>query len=212
MSTSGGSSLSGRQAEAARNDQRILEAARRVFIADPAAPIAAVADRAGVGISALYRRYRSKDDLLRRLCGDGLQVYIAAAERALASEDDPWAAFVEFMRRVVEADTHALATHVAGTFAPTDDLYREAGRASRLTADLLARVKARRLIRADIEAADLSLLFELLAAVRLRDEDRTRQVRERNLALMLAALQMVEAPPLPGPAPTWDEISGRWDV
>src|ERR671915_562143 len=62
--------LPGRQAEAARNDQRILDAARAVFTADPNAPISAVAERAGVGISALYRRYAGKEDLLRRLCGD----------------------------------------------------------------------------------------------------------------------------------------------
>jgi AcrR family transcriptional regulator len=42
-----------RAAQAARNDQAILDAAREVFVADPTAPIAAVADRAGVGISAL---------------------------------------------------------------------------------------------------------------------------------------------------------------
>ena len=72
--------MSGRRAEAARNDRRILDAARAVFVADPGAPIAAVAEHAGVGISALYRRYASKEELLRRLCGDGLKVYLAAAK------------------------------------------------------------------------------------------------------------------------------------
>jgi AcrR family transcriptional regulator len=42
-----------------RNDRLILDAAREVCLADPAAPIAAVAKRAGVGIGALYRRYVS---------------------------------------------------------------------------------------------------------------------------------------------------------
>jgi hypothetical protein len=53
--------LSGRKAQANRNDQVILDAARQVFIADPAAPISAVAKEAGVGISALYwaRPYRN---------------------------------------------------------------------------------------------------------------------------------------------------------
>src|SRR5215217_8845258 len=97
--------LSGRRAEAARNDRRILEAARKVFVADPGAPIAAVATRAGVGISALYRRYGSKEELLRRLCAEGQRQYIAEAEAALA-EEDPWAAFTTFMRRIVDADTH----------------------------------------------------------------------------------------------------------
>ena len=95
----------------------ILAAARAVFVADPGAPIAAVAERAGVGISALYRRYRSKDELLQRLCGDGLEHYIAAAEAADASADEPGEVFAEFMRRVVEADTHSLTVTLAGTFA-----------------------------------------------------------------------------------------------
>ena len=61
------SALSGRRAEAARNDERILESARAVFIADPGAPISAVAEHAGVGVGALYRRYASKEELLRTI-------------------------------------------------------------------------------------------------------------------------------------------------
>ena len=76
--------LSGRRREAARNDIEILAAAREVFLADPSAPISAVADRAKVGISALYRRYASKDDLLRELARDGLVRYITELDRALA--------------------------------------------------------------------------------------------------------------------------------
>ena len=52
-------------------DERILQAARDVFLADPEAPVAAVAARAGVGISALYRRFESKEDLVRRVAGAG---------------------------------------------------------------------------------------------------------------------------------------------
>ena len=118
--------LSGRRAEAARNDRRILDAARAVFVADPGAPIAAVAEHAGVGISALYRRYASKEELLRRLCGDGLKAYLAAAEEALADDGDPWEAFARFMRRVVDADTHSLTSRLAGAFTPTDELNRDA--------------------------------------------------------------------------------------
>src|SRR3712207_2958757 len=118
--------LSGRRAQAARNDTRILEAAREVFVADPGAPIAAVAERAGVGIGALYRRFSSKEALLRRLCADGLRLYIAEAEAALADEGDPWSSFVDFMRRIVDADMHSLTLRLAGTFSPTEELNREA--------------------------------------------------------------------------------------
>src|SRR4029079_6313948 len=57
--------MSGRQAEAARNDQRILESARAVFVADPGAPITAVAKHAGVGISALYPSHGRTGELPR---------------------------------------------------------------------------------------------------------------------------------------------------
>src|SRR6266851_5087288 len=72
-----GEALPGRRGQARRNDTLILEAAREVFLSDPKAPVAAVAEHAGVGISALYRRYPSKEDLLRRLCHDGLRRFIA---------------------------------------------------------------------------------------------------------------------------------------
>jgi AcrR family transcriptional regulator len=81
--------LSGRRGQAAQNDERILAAARDVFMADADAPISAVASRAGVGISALYRRYPSKEDLLRQICRDGLRLYLEEAETALAGRERP---------------------------------------------------------------------------------------------------------------------------
>lgn len=75
-------SPSGRQAEAARNDDIILDAARMVFLAHPSAPIADVAKEAGVGISVLYRRCPSKEGLLRELARDGLTRYRARRWRS----------------------------------------------------------------------------------------------------------------------------------
>jgi AcrR family transcriptional regulator len=202
--------LSGRRAQAARNDKRILEAAREVFIADPAAPISAVAERAGVGISALYRRYASKEDLLRKLSADGLERYIAAAEAAVADQGDPWTAFVEFMSRIVDADTHSLTLRLAGTFVPTDELYRRAERAQQLNVRLLERAQQAGAVRPDLEVDDLTFLFEQLASVRVPDEQRTRELRRRYLILMLDAVQARSGAPLPGPAPSWKEVRERW--
>jgi AcrR family transcriptional regulator len=204
--------LSGRRAQAARNDHLILDAAREVFIADPGAPISAVADRAGVGISALYRRYASKEDLLRRLSLEGLDRYIAAAEAALADEGDVWIAFTRFMSRVVEADTHSLTLRLAGTFVPTEELYREAARAQELNRQLFERVRSAGPIRPDVEVDDIALMLEQLAAIRVGDQARTGQLRQRYLAILLDGLRPASASPLPGPAPSWKEISGRWDV
>ena len=202
--------LSGRQAEARRNDRLILEAAREVFVEDPDAPISMVAERAGVGIGALYRRYASKEELLRRLCSEGLRRYIAEAETALA-DDDPWAAFAAFMCRIVDADTHSLTLRLAGTFTPTEELYRDSRKAQELNLRLFERTKTAGAIRHDVEVDDLSLLFEQVAAVRIGDEERTRQLRRRYLALLLDALRVPSGSPLPGPPPSWEEISRRWE-
>jgi AcrR family transcriptional regulator len=204
--------MSGRRAEAARNDKLILEAARGVFVADPKAPISTVAERAGVGIGALYRRYGSKEDLLRRLNADGLRIYIAAVEDALAEEGDPWKAFAGFMRRVVDADTHSLTLRLAGTFTPTEELHREGRRAQELNVRLFQRIKAAGEIRPDVVVDDIALLLEQLASVRVGDEQRTRELRHRYLALLLDALHASSGSPLPGPPPKWEEIGRRWEA
>jgi AcrR family transcriptional regulator len=212
MEETTGARLSGRRAQAARNDALILEAAREVFVADPGAPIAAVAKRASVGIGALYRRYPSKEDLLRQINAEALQRYIAAAEAALADDGDPWSAFADFMRRIVDADTHSLTLRLAGTFTPTEELARQAARAQELNVRLFERTRAAGDIRPDIEVGDISLLLEQLAAVRVADEERTRQLRHRYLALLLDALNASSGTRLPGPPPGWEEISRRWET
>jgi AcrR family transcriptional regulator len=202
--------LSGRRAQAARNDQRILEAAREAFVADPGAPVSAVAERAGVGISAIYRRYASKEDMLRKLCADGLERYIAAAEAALADRGDPWRVFADFMRRIVDEDTQSLTLRLAGTFTPNEDLYRRAEWGQQLNVQLLERAQTAGAVRNDIAVDDLSFLFEQLASLRVPDAHRTRQLRHRYLTLLLDALNAPSAAPLPGPAPSWEEIRRRW--
>jgi AcrR family transcriptional regulator len=204
--------MSGRRAEAARNDQKIIDAARAVFIQDPESPISAVAARAGVGISALYRRHPSKEELLRRLARDGLERYVAEADAALADQGDPWQAFERFMRRIVDADTASITLRLAGTFRPTKELYELANTSQKLNVRLLERTRSAGAIRSDIEVDDLALIIEQLAAIRVGDEHRTSQLRHRYLALVLDGLRASSPGPLPGPAPTWEEISGRWDV
>jgi len=198
---------SGRKAEAARNDTAILEAARAVFGADPGAPISAVATRAGVGISALYRRYPSKDELLRKLCGDGLKAYIAAAEAALADDRDAWKVLRAFMHRVVEADTRSLTVRLTGRFERTSEaLWRDATKAQDLTERLFKRSQKAGAVRADAVVEDLAGIFEQLTAIRGPTERRTAELRKRYLTLQLDGLRpRKKAQPLPGPPPAWNE-------
>src|ERR1700751_6155345 len=131
--------LSGRQAEAAPNARRILESARAVFVADPDAPITAVAKHAGVGISALYTRYASKEELLRTLCTDGLLIVgteTEAARARLKAGEDHWQVLADYMRNLTDADTSSLTRAFAGKFAPTPEMYALANRSSELSEEL----------------------------------------------------------------------------
>ncbi|CCH30121.1 helix-turn-helix domain-containing protein [Actinosynnema sp. NPDC047251] len=201
--------LSGRRQQAALNDEAILTAAREVFLQDPRSPIADVAKHAGVGISALYRRYPSKEELLRKLCHDGLRRYIAEAEAALA-EPDAWAAFTAFLVGVVDADVHSLTVHLAGTFTPTPEMGQDAQRAGQLAEALVERAHAAGKLRADVVAQDLGLVLEGCAAIRMPDAGRTAELRRRVLAMMVDSLARTGGPDLPGPPPAPGEFSWRW--
>ncbi len=191
-------------------EDRILSAAREVFLADPAAPMSAVAQRAGVGMSAVYRRYASKQLLLQRLAHDGLERYVEEVEAALADDGDAWTAFAQFMHRCVDAGTSSLTQRLAGQFTATEAMQADGYRAGQLTEELLARTKATGTLRDDIGVADLSLLFEQLQSVAIVDDYRSAQLRRRYLTLLLDSLQNAQAPPLPGPPPRWEEISARY--
>ncbi|GAA3557399.1 TetR/AcrR family transcriptional regulator [Nonomuraea rosea] len=203
--------MSGRKAQAARNDELILQAARAVFTADPGAPIAAVAERAGVGISALYRRYPSKEALLQKLCGDGLKLYIEVTERALADDGDPWEAFAGYLRGIVDADTNSLTIKLAGTFQPTEELYHDAARSAVVATEVHRRAVEAGVLRPDVTVSDIALLFEQIASIKLGGEERASELRHRFLALAMDGLRVPPAHRgLPGPPTTDEELSARW--
>jgi hypothetical protein len=87
--------------------------------------------------------------------------------------------------------------------------FSSASRAAELNAALLERTRQRGGLRRDVVVDDLSLILEAIAAIRLGGETRTRELRHRYLALFLAGLR-ADQPPLPGPAPTADELGRRW--
>ncbi len=206
----GAAPLRGRQAQAALNDELILRAAREVFLADPTAPISSVAERAGVGIGALYHRYAGKEDLLRTLCRNGQEIYLTEIKRALASDDEPWEAFTGFLRRIVAANTHGLTVRLAGTFVPTAEQLALAEEMQALAIELFERVRATGLLRDDVTYLDIEFLLEFLASVKLGSASRTAELRQRHLAVVIDGLRAGGRTPLPGEPPTWEEQTQRW--
>ncbi|MCW4351769.1 TetR/AcrR family transcriptional regulator [Hoyosella sp. YIM 151337] len=200
----------GRVAEAERNDAAILAAAREVFVANPAAPISAVAKRAGVGIGALYTRYDSKEDLLGTLCSHGQDIFLDEVERALASDAEPWEAYQAFLRRIVDADTHSLTVRLAGTFTPTEEHMRKAERMRERGTALFDKVAASGAVRPDLTFLDVSYLLELIATSSLGSPARTAELRQRQLAIITDGIRSRSESPLPGKPPTWEEQTARW--
>jgi AcrR family transcriptional regulator len=165
-------------------------------------------------MSALYSRYPAKDDLLGRLCHDGLRAFIDAAEAP--SQGDAWEDLAVFLRRVIAADVHALTIHLAGTFAPTPEMHAEAQRANALASQLLDGARKSGQVRPGISLGDLQLALEACSSIRLPDEERAAVMRQRLPAMLLEGWR----PPakgatphdLPGPAPTPEEINRRWQA
>jgi AcrR family transcriptional regulator len=204
--------LNGRRAEAARNDELVLEAARKVLVAAPDAPMAQIADRAGVGIGSLYRRYPSKEALVIQVCLDSMRQLEAIARAALErARTEPWEAFAEFMRASQAAGAGGLGPSLAGTFTPPRELMEASRATAAAVRELVRAVQEAGAVRGDIAAEEIGLLFEILRTISLGSEERSAELQQRYLTLMLQALRAPPAGPLPGTPATWEEFTRRWD-
>src|ERR1051325_8125083 len=86
--------------DAERNRQRILEAASEVFNERGLeVSLDEIARHAGVGVGTVYRRFRSKEELVEALFMDRLDTVAAVADEAL-STPDPWTGLVSFMEQM----------------------------------------------------------------------------------------------------------------
>lgn len=102
----GGTGGAGRPAplrvDAQRNLEHVLRAAREVFgELGYGAPMEDVARRARVGVGTVYRRFPSKDVLVRRIAEEETSRLTAQARTALGQEDEPWSALSRFLRTSV---------------------------------------------------------------------------------------------------------------
>jgi len=202
----------GRQAEAARNDLIVLAAAREVFATQGAqAPVSAVALRAGVGVGSLYRRYGSKDDLLRELCLLALRQSVSLGERWLEAAD-AWDGLAGYIRDAVAQGTGALAP-LAGAIETTPDMWSASRRGRELLGLLVQRAQAAGVLRDDVTALDIAHLIEMFG--RLGPDPASPspspeyEIRLRLLAIAIDGLRTA-ASPLPGTAPSAAHYEARW--
>lgn len=198
----------GREGEARRNDDRILEAALDVLSAEPAAPMSAIGRRAEVGQATLYRRYPSRQALLEEVCRRGL-TSIADAAHTATKAADAWTGLTDFLTWYVDSGTLRMGA-LLGSYEPPDELFELARSANRDMQAVVDRAVSAGAVRPDITGADLTLIATALGALYGLDSERTRQLRHRHLELLLQALARADGDPLPGPAPDAEELELPW--
>src|ERR1700682_3676716 len=146
------------RADAVRNRERVLEAAKAVFSAGGAdASLEAVAKRAGVGIGTLYRHFPTREALFEA-------VYRREVEQLgeLAEQLKSAAAPVDALRRWLRANVEFVATKKGMTAAlalavhGSSELYAYTfDRLTKAVGALLDRAVAAGAIRSDISPADV---------------------------------------------------------
>jgi AcrR family transcriptional regulator len=184
------------RADAARNVERILRAARDAYAElGPDAPVEAVARRAGVGERTLYRRFPAKADLVR-----------AALDQSIAEDLTPAIEDARRSRDALRGLTQLIEAAIS-LGAREHNLLIAAQRAGSLTADisdslnealneLVGRGQQDGAIRADLVAEDLLRLIGMLYSVLSTIEPASDGWR-RYVALMLDAISTNERQPLP---------------
>ncbi|MGW2015989.1 TetR/AcrR family transcriptional regulator [Streptomyces sp. NPDC001927] len=110
--------------DAQRNLEHVLRAAREVFgELGYGAPMEDVARRARVGVGTVYRRFPSKDVLVRRIAEEETSRLTEQARTALGQEDEPWSALSRFLRTSVASGAgRLLPPHILRVGVDADDL------------------------------------------------------------------------------------------
>jgi len=194
----------GLRADAERNRERVLSAARQVFAEQGLdASTNEIARRAGVGVATLFRRFPTRDDLVGAVFADKMTAYAAAVEDALA-ESDPWQGFCGFIERVcqMQADDRGFADVLTMTFPTAKALEEKRDRTARALAALLDRAKATGRLRGDFAHQDVPLILMANAGVVTATRDAAPEAWRRLVGYLLQSFAAEAARPLPDPPTT----------
>jgi len=158
------------RADAARNREKVLQAAREAFAESGyGVPLDEIAARAGVGSGTVYRHFPAKEALFEAVVAARLTDLVRDA-RDRAAADDPGEAFFGFLGRLAGEATAKRdlpdAISVAGSLR--EDMVAALG-------DLLVRAQRAGAVRAGVRAADLVVLLKGMFASLADGGDQARQ-------------------------------------
>ncbi len=198
------------RADARRNLEQLLAAARDA-VAEKGAGVALeeVAQRAGVGIATLYRRFPDRTALLRGVVIDALDQTRAAAERAADEVDDPFEALADYLRAALELRVSAVIPQVLDVLdldEPELAAAREASAAA--TEALVDAAHASGDLPKDVTFADVGMMLVRIARPLPgpMPAELKHVLARRHLELFIRGLRGGEGS-LEGPALTRAELS-----
>jgi AcrR family transcriptional regulator len=156
------------RADARRNRERILAAAKEVFgTSGDAAQMDDIARTAGVGVGTLYRHFPNKDALIGELIRLKFVGITERAHRYLEEVDDPWECFAGFVWESAEqmaedqAQQRMMWLATAEAFAFAREQQQELAAA---TAKIVGRAHKAGVLRKDWSAEDLPALMCALSS------------------------------------------------
>jgi AcrR family transcriptional regulator len=149
------------RADARRNRERILDAAREAFADEgSSAQIDAIARRAAVGVGTVYRHFPTKEALIEELMAEKFRAFTENAREALAI-DDPWEAFTGLLRRnaaLMAADA-ALRDELARSGAVIEVDAEETVELRAIGSQLIERAQHAGAAREDLTIDDIPMLM-----------------------------------------------------
>jgi AcrR family transcriptional regulator len=178
--------------DAARNLASILAAARTTFCEDGVdVGVEVVAQRAGVGVGTLYRRFPTKDSLIEAVVDELIQDYLVAAQAALVDESAA-GGFAAYMRAAGQ-----LQSDQAGILPRLwSDARRRPVRTDleSVARELLARAQAAGSVRPDLVYEDVAMLLWSIRGVVETTAAVAPDAWRRHLDLLLAAVAPSDRP------------------
>ncbi|MEU6552822.1 TetR/AcrR family transcriptional regulator [Streptomyces sp. NPDC046915] len=197
------------RADALRNRERIVAAAREMFVEfGPDVPLDEIARRAGVGNATVYRNFPDRDALVREVVCSVIDRTVRAAEEALAETGDAFEALARFTHTAADERISALCPMVSTTFDQNHpDLEAARQRVEQIVEEVMDRAKTAGQLRPDVGAGDLLLAVSQLsrppAGTGCLSIDR---FVHRHLQLFLDGLRAPARSVLPGTAATMEDF------
>ncbi len=153
------------RADARRNLEQLLAAARDLVAEKgPGVALEEVAQRAGVGIATLYRRFPDRTALLRGVVLDALERTRAVAERAAEEHDDAFEALAAYLRGALELRVSAVIPQVLDVLDLEEPEVAAAREASaRATEALVDAAHRAGQLPADVTFADVGMMLVRIA-------------------------------------------------